>query len=127
MAHPERRQSACPAVRPRCVHCVSAWPNSLKGVPCAYNSHMPRFVILEHDPLLHWDLMLERDGVLRTWRLAESPGDSTAVAAGVSFDHRLVYLDYEGPISGNRGVVRQWDRGTYLVVVEEVRQLTIRF
>jgi hypothetical protein len=27
-------------------------------------------------------------------------------------DHRSLYLDYEGPISGDRGVVRRLDRGT---------------
>ena len=35
---------------------------------------MPRFVILEHDyPELHWDLMLETAGALRTWRLLRPP------------------------------------------------------
>jgi hypothetical protein len=28
-------------------------------------------------------------------------------------DHRLTYLDYEGPISGNRGTVTRIDRGDY--------------
>jgi hypothetical protein len=28
-------------------------------------------------------------------------------------DHRLAYLDYEGPISGGRGSVRQRERGSY--------------
>src|SRR5262245_51965853 len=75
---------------------------------------MPRYVILEHDhPALHWDLMLERDGVLRTWRLAAPPAVGLAVAAEAAFDHRLLYLDYEGPISGGRGQVKRWDGGTY--------------
>ena len=76
---------------------------------------MPRFVILEHDhPQVHWDFMLEVSAVLRTWRLAEAPTrggghlDATALA-----DHRPFYLDYEGPVSGNRGNVRRWDTGTY--------------
>src|SRR5688572_1045480 len=87
---------------------------------------MPRFVILEHDyPVLHWDLMLEGEGVLRTWRLAEPPG-TRAVAAEPSFDHRLVYLEYEGPVSGDRGVVRRWDRGTYSPVAEQEGGLTVR-
>src|SRR5580765_3650553 len=35
---------------------------------------MPRYVILAHDhPFPHWDLMLERDASLRTWRLATLP------------------------------------------------------
>ena len=67
---------------------------------------MPRFVVLEHDhPALHWDLMLEGDGVLRTWRLDAPPEPGKTVRATSSFDHRLIYLDYEGPISGGRGCV----------------------
>src|SRR4051794_31238897 len=75
---------------------------------------MPRFVILEHDhPHLHWDLMLEAGPVLRTWRLAEPPQPGRAVAAEPIADHRRLYLDYEGPVSGDRGRVKRWDWGTY--------------
>jgi hypothetical protein len=74
---------------------------------------MPRFVILEHNhPHLHWDLMLERDGVLRTWRLPAPPTEHprTALALG---EQRNAYHDYEGLVSGNRGTVTRWDRGSY--------------
>ena len=75
---------------------------------------MPRFVVLEHDyPERHWDFMLEAGDVLRTWKLAAPPQRGAPVAAEASFDHRLMYLDYEGPVSGNRGQVIAWDRGTY--------------
>jgi hypothetical protein len=75
---------------------------------------MPRFVILEHDfPERHWDFMLEAGGALRTWKLEAPPQAGLEIAATASFDHRLVYLDYEGPVSGNRGQVTAWDRGTY--------------
>lgn len=75
---------------------------------------MPRFVILEHDyPVLHWDLMLESGAVLRTWRLAEAPLPGKKVMAESSFDHRLVYLDYEGPVTQNRGTVRRWLAGHF--------------
>lgn len=73
-----------------------------------------RFVILEHDhPFLHWDLMLERDASLRTWRLAGPPASGESVEAEPIADHRVMYLDYEGPVSQNRGSVRRWDHGTY--------------
>jgi DNA polymerase Ligase (LigD) len=79
---------------------------------------MPRFVILEHDhPTLHWDLMLECAGALKTWRLPAPPSDNPREAVAIG-DHRLVYLDYEGPVSGNRGVVKQWDAGTYEATFE---------
>ena len=74
---------------------------------------MPRYVILEHDhPHRHWDLMLESGDVLRTWRLAEPPQPGRAVAAEPIGDHRRAYLDYEGPIRGNRGRVKRWDGGS---------------
>jgi hypothetical protein len=75
---------------------------------------MPRFVILEHDhPMLHWDLMLEDGPALRTWRLTAVPELGKIIPAEPSFEHRKVYLDFEGPVSGNRGTVRRWDEGEY--------------
>jgi hypothetical protein len=75
---------------------------------------MPRFVVLEHDhPELHWDLLLEVGEVLWAWRLRAPPGPA-AVPAERSFDHRLIYLDYEGPVSGNRGTVQRWAHGEYV-------------
>jgi hypothetical protein len=84
---------------------------------------MPRFVILEHDhPVLHWDLMLETDGVLRTWRLAQPPLPTSGVIEATPLaDHRLMYLDYEGPVSGNRGTVKRWDAGDYETLSESTK------
>jgi hypothetical protein len=81
---------------------------------------MPRYVILEHDhPTRHWDFLLEAGSVLRSWRLAELPSPGKPVAAEPSFDHRIIYLDYEGPVSGGRGSVTRWDTGTYSGSLEE--------
>ena len=82
---------------------------------------MPRFVILEHDhPELHWDFMLEAGAVLRTWRLARPPGaPADGIEAVALPDHRLHYLDYEGPVSHGRGVVKRWDAGEYVAVEPE--------
>ena len=35
------------------------------------------------------------------------------IAAESLPNHRLAYLDYEGPVSDNRGEVSQWDVGTF--------------
>src|SRR5262249_39342277 len=90
---------------------------------------MPRFVILEHDhPSLHWDLMLEVGDVLWTCRLSRPPETaSEAIAAQRISDHRRTYLDYEGPVSGGRGVVKRWDAGTYETEVCEPRRIAIRW
>jgi len=75
---------------------------------------MPRFVILEHDhPFLHWDFMLEAGDALRTWRLLARPKAGVVIPAEALGEHRKAYLDYEGPLSGNRGAVQRWDSGTF--------------
>jgi hypothetical protein len=87
---------------------------------------MPRYVILEHDhPHLHWDLMLEAGQMLRTWRLDAPPRAGATVGAEPSFDHRPLYLDYEGPVSGNRGHVVRWDAGTFTAEEENADPLRL--
>ncbi len=74
-----------------------------------------RFAILEHRTKqdVHWDFLLEWNDVLRTWALERLPAPGLPIVAKKLPDHRKLYLDYEGPISSNRGSVRQWDCGTY--------------
>jgi len=87
---------------------------------------VPRFVILEHDhPHLHWDLMLEWGDSLRTWRLEKPPVGNEAVASEAIAAHRLAYLDYEGAVSGNRGSVKRWDFGTFVVRIEDRERMEI--
>jgi hypothetical protein len=91
---------------------------------------MSRFVLLRHDcppdyeRPSHWDLMLESGDVLRTWSLAELPRawqadrsqsatSSDTIDAEELADHRLAYLDYEGPVGGERGAVRRVDASTF--------------
>jgi hypothetical protein len=83
----------------------------------------------------HWDLMLERNGVLMTWRLPTLPAawqDDQKQDAEVQLtaeriaDHRLAYLDYEGPVSGNRGHVTRQDHGDYEVLEENAAVIRLR-
>jgi hypothetical protein len=88
---------------------------------------MPRFVVLTHDhPTLHWDFMIERGTSLGTWRLAHSPDIGVPIGAEPLADHRLAYLDYEGPVSGGRGEVRRWDRGEYESIETTAERLVVR-
>jgi hypothetical protein len=88
---------------------------------------MPRFVILTHDhPSLHWDFMLEHGPVLRTWRLLQSPDMDGPIEAEPLPDHRLAYLDYEGPVSRGRGEVKRWDAGEYEEVESEEDRIVVR-
>jgi hypothetical protein len=92
---------------------------------------MPRFVLLHHEcptgytKPSHWDFMLEFDGVLWTWELHELPAPwrgeemasvNEAIVATRLADHRIEYLDYEGPLSGKRGSVSRVDKGDFSVV-----------
>ena len=75
---------------------------------------MLRFAVLEHDfPHVHWDFLLEAGDHLRSWRLEEQPALGRAIRAEAIANHRLLYLDFEGPVSGGRGSVRRLDGGIY--------------
>nr|WP_165245356.1 DNA polymerase ligase N-terminal domain-containing protein [Paludisphaera soli] len=76
-----------------------------------------RFVLLEHRwEGVHWDFMLERGGVLKTWALDDLPGPGAEAPARALADHRAAYLDYEGPVSRGRGSVRRVDGGVYVPI-----------
>ncbi|MFM8223159.1 MAG: hypothetical protein ACKOJF_29985 [Planctomycetaceae bacterium] len=69
---------------------------------------MPQFVVLDHDwPEPHLDLLLENGASLLALRLPKWPDEGGSVCVRRLFDHRLIYLTYEGPISGNRGTARR--------------------
>lgn len=93
---------------------------------------MPRFVILFHEmPAAlrrpsHWDFMLESGDVLRTWALEAEPRIGEEMAAESLPDHRLAYLDYEGPVSRDRGTVSRWDTGNYDVEFDSDEQLRVQ-
>ncbi|MBI5724143.1 MAG: hypothetical protein HZA50_09315 [Planctomycetes bacterium] len=77
-----------------------------------------RFVILQHAGYgqEHYDLMLSLGEALATWQLAEPPRDANAgkaINCRRLADHRLEYLQYEGPVSGGRGSVTRIDEGEF--------------
>ncbi len=112
---------------------------------------MPRFVLLYHEcpsdyaRASHWDLMLEAGESLRTWALYELPNDwraahsytatlvSSCTAASAENnvgaeplgDHRRDYLEYEGPVSGQRGRVTRIDAGSYQTLSESPQMLEV--
>jgi hypothetical protein len=92
---------------------------------------MPRYVILRHEMPgsqrgLHWDFMLENGPLLRTWALDQEPCAGMTIRAEVLADHRAAYLEYEGPISGDRGTVLRWDSGEYEMLEERSERLVVR-
>jgi hypothetical protein len=82
-----------------------------------------QFAILQHrqNHYTHWDLLLELPAkeLLATFRV-DQPPHTWAAAEVLSIqalpDHRRIYLDYQGPVSGDRGTVTRCDRGTLRLV-----------
>lgn len=93
---------------------------------------MPQFVLLIHDhPFVHWDVLVEHGEVLRSWRLLESPARwlvqaAVTLSAEAMGDHRRMYLDYEGPVSRERGRVARWDHGQAEWLVESETLVRLR-
>jgi bifunctional non-homologous end joining protein LigD len=90
-----------------------------------------RFVIQEHSATrLHWDLRLERDGVLVSFAipkgLPEAPRENRLAVR--TEDHPLEYLEFKGEIPKGQygaGTMTIWDQGTYECLKWEPRKIEV--
>ncbi len=95
---------------------------------------MLRFVIQEHYATAHhFDLRLERDGVLVSWAVPKGMPEDTRknrLAMRVE-DHDLSHLDLvdEAPVEGVPGAVKKsiWDSGTYEAEEFDEKMVIVRF
>ena len=79
-----------------------------------------QFVISEHTTPTgaHWDLMLEMDDTLWTWRLKIPPAEikNEPIGAERISDHPLRFLTYEGPVQNSTGRVKIADKGPCQII-----------
>jgi bifunctional non-homologous end joining protein LigD len=100
--------------------------------PSVPRSTGDRFVIQKHAARrLHYDLRLERDGVLCSWAvprgLPTAPGERRLAVR--TEDHPLEYLDFEAWIPAGQyggGEMRIFDQGAYEAPEWEPKKITVR-
>jgi bifunctional non-homologous end joining protein LigD len=97
------------------------------------------FVVQEHHTprgrtgeRVHWDLRLERDGVLKSWAVPKGPPTSpgTNRLAVPTEDHPLEYASFSGTIAAGEyggGHVTIWDAGRYATEKWDERHIIVTF
>ena len=95
------------------------------------NSREKRFVVHEHSTAdgTHWDLMLETENILQTFRLDTLPQQifQTPVNAEKIHDHPLKFLTYQGHVQNGKANVRIVDSGTYAIPHQTNNKIEIHF
>lgn len=108
-------------------------------------SRQRRFVLLLHETpdgyreRTHWDWMFESENALITWatppllpvleirQRTDPPLESFECPVQRLPDHRIAYLDYEGPVSRNRGSVTRLDSGIYMIDFQDQESVPNRY
>ena len=69
--------------------------------------------------------MLEYGDHLATWELPEALEVGARLDVVPLANHRLAYLDYEGPLTEQRGTVSRYEWGSYKTVLDDALQQVV--
>jgi bifunctional non-homologous end joining protein LigD len=111
----------------------AATPEPAPGAPDRDGGEARRFVVQEHHArALHWDLRLERDGVLASWAVPKGiPVDPKRNHLAVQTeDHPIEYLTFTGEIPAGEyggGSMGVWDTGTFETHKWDEREVMVTF
>lgn len=87
------------------------------------------FVVVQHmtPQGVHWDLMLQMDKVLWTWRMDCPPADigANSILIEKIADHPLRFLAYEGPVQNGTGQVQIADKGQLSVLSNSLSEMIV--
>jgi bifunctional non-homologous end joining protein LigD len=114
-----RKRDAARTPEPVPPEAVSAQVGRDSSEDAAPDGSGDTFVIQEHHATsLHWDLRLERDGVLVSWAVPRGlpPTPQTNHLAVHTEDHPMEYAEFSGEIPKGEyggGSMTIWDRGDY--------------
>lgn len=107
--------AACCMDRSRFVVLKHTQPAS--QIPLARRQYLNGDDLTSDSVDVHYDLMLESEGGLLTFAVPEKPSTSRLTLPAIKLPlHRDVYLEYEGPVSGNRGTVMRVMAGTFALI-----------
>ena len=89
---------------------------------------LARFVVQLHDAtVLHYDLRIQRGGVMKSWAVPKGPSLDPAVRRlAVQVEDHELFSDFEGVYVPSRGsgAVIVWDEGTVEVLSDEPDHLS---
>lgn len=100
------------------------------------HTHSLKFIIHEHHAEkagLHYDLRLERNGVLLSWATRKMPqliaGELPRIMLFQQPDHQLSWFDFKGDIDDGygKGKVLIWDKGVYDTLKWDDRHISVYF
>ena len=82
------------------------------------------YSIIKHtlsDYTFHYDFLIKKNDILQCWQFSSIANIEIGelIFCKKIFDHRLKYLNYQGPISNNRGKVQIIQNGFLEIIIQE--------